>query len=330
MFSDAALVDEPARLAALQRLAILDTAPEEPFEHVVNLVRTILGVPICAVSLIDEDRQWFKAEVGLNATETARDTSFCTHAIQQRAPFAIPDATADPRFAQNPAVTGSPHVRSYLGIPLVTADGYNIGSLCAVDTCTREFSSREVAILDNFARIVVNEMELRRIAERDQLTGAHSRRGFLEKAEAEIERFRRYGRPASLVLIDVDHFKSVNDTWGHPAGDVVLRTLSETLEGNKRPVDVLGRLGGEEFAVLLPETEANDAFSAAERFREGLAARAIALPGGHALNITASFGVAALDSSVASAEDWLARADAPLYVAKRSGRNRCVIAETTH
>lgn len=326
MYAENALADEPARLAALRRLAILDTPAEEPFDNVVNLVRTVLGVPISAVTLVDEDRQWFKAIAGLDAEETPRSESFCAYAIKQRAPLLIADATQDPRVADYPAVTQDPHVRSYAGVPLVTSDGYNVGALCAVDTKTRQFTEGELDILRNFARIVVNEMELRRIAERDQLTGALTRRGFLEKANHEIARCHRYGRAASLLLIDVDHFKLVNDSWGHPAGDVVLRELAATLNSTGRAADVLGRIGGEEFAMLLPETGLNDALAAAERFRVAVAARPIVVGPTQTIAITASFGIAVLDETVTSAEDWIARADEPLYRAKRQGRNRCVIA----
>jgi diguanylate cyclase (GGDEF)-like protein len=324
MYAENALADETARLAALQRLAILDTPPEEPFDNVVNLVRTVLGVPISAVTLVDRERQWFKAIAGLDATETPRSESFCAYAIRQRAPLLIADARLDPRVREYPAVLQDPHVRAYAGVPLVTSDGYNVGALCAVDTKAREFTEGELAILRNFARIVVNEMELRHIAERDQLTGALTRRGFLEKVEQEIARCRRYGRAASLVLVDVDHFKSVNDTWGHPAGDKVLRELAATIEGAGRSADVLGRIGGEEFAVLLPETGGDDAMAAAERLRAAVSMRAIDLGSARTIAITASFGVAMLDDAVAGAEDWLARADGPLYQAKREGRNRCV------
>ncbi|MEE4451182.1 sensor domain-containing diguanylate cyclase [Novosphingobium resinovorum] len=325
MHAQTVLADEPARLAALQRLAILDTPREEAFDNVVNLVRTVLHVPISAVTLVDKDRQWFKAIEGLDATETPRSESFCAYAIQQHAPLLIPDATLDPRVADYPAVTQDPHVRAYAGIPLVTSDGYNVGALCAVDTKTREFTEGELDILRNFARIVVNEMELRRIAERDQLTGALTRRGFLEKANQEIARCHRYGRKASLVLIDVDHFKSVNDTWGHPAGDAVLRELSATLSAAGRSADVLGRLGGEEFAMLLPETAVPDAMAAAERFRTAIATRPIVVAPTRTIAVTASFGIAMLDENITVAEEWIARADGPLYQAKREGRNRCVV-----
>lgn len=320
------LGDEPARIAALQRLAILDTPREEPFDNVVNLVRTILKVPISAVTLIDAERQWFKAIEGLEADQTPRSESFCAYAIQQHAPLLIPDATLDDRVSNYPAVTQAPYVRSYAGVPLLTSDGYNVGALCAVDTQPREFTADELDILRNLARIVVNEMELRRIADRDQLTGTLSRRSFIDKADQEIARRHRYGGSASLVLLDVDHFKSINDTWGHPVGDHVLRELATTLGGVMRSTDAVGRLGGEEFALLLPATDQTEAMAAAERFRKAVEQRSVTVDFNRTIAMTASFGVARLDDTVTCAEDWFARADDALYKAKRNGRNRC---ETT-
>lgn len=328
MYRDPALTDEFARQAALRRLEVLDTPPEEPFENVVALIRTVLSVPMAAVSLIDADRQWFKARSGIDATQTPRSVSFCTHTVAQHDPLVIPDATQDERFTDNPLVRGDLNIRSYAGVPLRTSEGYNVGSLCAIDTQAREFSQAEIAILAKFARIVVDELELRRIAGRDQLTGVLTRRGFVEGANQEIERFRRYGRPASLAMVDIDHFKSINDTYGHPAGDTVLRQVAAVLEAAKRPNDVLGRLGGEEFAMLMPETSAEAALAAADRFREAIASAAIEPSAGVHLVVTASFGVATLDATIGDAESWFAAADAPLYAAKRGGRNRCVAAGT--
>lgn len=323
MLHQVKLNDEPGRLAALRRLDVLDTAPEEPFENVVSLVRTVLGVPIATVTLVDEDRQWFKAHRGMGVSETPRNVSFCSHAIRQSEPFLIDDARLDARFADNPLVTGDPNVRSYAGVPLLTPDGYNVGVLCAIDDKVRTFTPGEVDILANFARIVMNELQLRHIAERDQLTGALTRRGFIEKAEQEIARFRRYGRPCCLALVDVDHFKSVNDTYGHPAGDAVLREIVASMVGASRPADWVGRLGGEEFAVLLPETEAAEALQAVERFRTTLAELAISLPDGRVIHVTASFGIAPLSEAIDTVEEWIAVADDLLYAAKRGGRNRC-------
>jgi diguanylate cyclase (GGDEF)-like protein len=324
MYHDPALTDEPARLAALQRLAVLDSEPEEPFENVVALVRAVLNVPMAAVSLIDEDRQWFMARVGVDVPETPRDISFCTYTIQQRDALIIPDATKDARFAANPFVLSDPGVRSYVGIPLKTPDGYNIGSLCAIDTKVREFTSSEVDMLSKFANIVVADLELRRIAGKDQLTGALTRRGFIERVEQEISRHHRYGRPASLAMIDIDHFKLINDTYGHSAGDAVLREVARLLRLEARPNDLLGRLGGEEFAMLMPESDAKAGHLAAERLRRSIEGAHIEAAPGLQVRVTASFGVVELSPAHSHSESWLAAADVLLYAAKRRGRNRCV------
>lgn len=317
------LGDENGRLAALQRLDILDSPKEAPFEHIVSLVRSVLNVPIVAVSLIDKDRQWFKAITGLSVTETPRNISFCTYSIEQAEPFIVSDAEQDPRFAGNPLVTGEPGIRSYAGVQLRTVEGYVVGSLCAIDQTPRAFSAHEVDILSNFARIVERELELRQIAECDSLTGALTRRAFFQKANEEIERFHRYGRPTSLVLADLDHFKRVNDSYGHVAGDVVLCAATKLVVKTIRPIDSLGRLGGEEFAVLLPETEASSALDAADRFRQLLAQTDMDLPGGVAIRITASFGISQMSASISSVEQWIASADLALYAAKQAGRNQC-------
>ncbi|TPG51967.1 sensor domain-containing diguanylate cyclase [Sphingomonas glacialis] len=324
---DPLLSDEPARIAALQRLGVLDTAVEEPFEKIVTLVRTVLAVPIATVTLVDRDRQWFKAKRGLDAEQTPRSVSFCTHTIQQREPLIVEDADRDPRFAGSPLVAGPPYVKSYAGIPLRTPEGYNVGSLCAMDTRPRRFSPADVAILSNFASIVCDELELRLVAQVDQLTGALTRRGFVEQAEREIARARRNGRFGTLVMIDLDHFKLVNDTHGHAAGDQVLRALSDVISSSLRPSDIFGRLGGEEFAVLLPETTGDDAGFAIERLRQAIATHPISLENSATLHVTASFGLANFTSGTPSFAAWLKQADAMLYAAKAAGRNCMRVAE---
>jgi diguanylate cyclase (GGDEF)-like protein len=324
---DSSLRDEPARIAALQRLDVLDTAVEEPFETIVTLVRTVLAVPIATVTLVDRDRQWFKAKRGLEVDQTPRSVSFCTHTIQQREPLIVEDADLDPRFAGSPLVAGSPYIKSYAGIPLRTPEGYNIGSLCAMDTRPRRFSPADVAILANFANIVCDELELRMIAQVDHLTGALTRRGFTEQVEREIARARRYGHLGALVMLDLDHFKAVNDTHGHAIGDRVLQQMAEILRVTLRPSDVFGRLGGEEFAILLPETTANEAVTAIDRLRNVIANQPIALDDGTTLYVTASFGAAPLTSNVASFSTWLNRCDSMLYAAKAAGRNCIRVSE---
>lgn len=326
---DALLHDDEARLAALHRLDVLDTGAEQPFEKIVTLVRTVLAVPIATVTLVDRDRQWFKAQRGLDCQETPRSVSFCTHTIQQREPLIVEDANLDPRFATSPLVLNLPHIRSYAGVPLRTPDGHNVGALCAIDTRARRFSDSEISILGNFATIVCDELELRMIAKVDQLTGALTRRGFIEQTEREIARSRRYDRPSALVMLDVDHFKSVNDSYGHPAGDQVLRQIAETAATNLRPHDVFGRLGGEEFALLLPETGAKEAMIVAERLREAVCNQPVSLPGDRTLRVSASFGVAMLPADTCSVSTWIERADKMLYEAKSGGRNCVRLAELT-
>jgi len=322
------LADEAGRLAALQRYAILDTAEEAAFERITELVQLTLDVPIATVSLVAGDRQWFKSAKGVAARETPRAVAFCNHTIRQRRPLLVPDATADSRFSSSELVTGEPHIRSYLGIPLATPDHYNLGALCAIDTEPRTFDAREVALLERFAALVTREMELRQIASTDPLTGVATRRAFLHEADKLLARHARHGSEACLAVFDIDHFKQVNDTWGHPAGDAVLRTVTDRVGACLRENDVIGRLGGEEFGLLLAEADEPAALGCLERLRGTIAADPVATAAG-TVKVTASFGVAGIEATSALVDRWLARADAVLYAAKAAGRNRCIAAGET-
>jgi diguanylate cyclase (GGDEF)-like protein len=316
--------DEEGRLAALARYQVLDTPAEAPFEKITSLVQSVLGVPICAVSLVDRERQWFKSIQGLDARETPRSISFCTHTIKTDQTLVVADALEDPRFATNPLVLGEPHIRSYAGVPLQTPDGYNVGALCAIDVAPRDYSEAQLGILRSFASLVVDELELRRIAERDHLTHALTRRGFVEQMKKEIARYHRHARESVLVMMDVDHFKSVNDRFGHPAGDEVLKAIAAACLKNLRENDAFGRLGGEEFGILLTDTDAGGGLDAAEKIRRTIEALLIDVAGG--LRVTSSFGLASLTPAMTGPEGWIAAADEALYSAKRGGRNRCVAA----
>jgi len=313
--------DEEGRLSALRRYDVLDTLAEPQFDRITALICSALDVPMAAVSLVDSERQWFKSRQNLAVSETPREIAFCDHAIRTPHAMIVCDARLDPRFAGNPLVKGAPHLLSYAGAPLRTPDGYNVGTLCAMDTRARNFSNVQMETLSNLAAVTVDALEVRMIANFDHLTGVFSRRAFLSQLDLSIS--RRSGRypAASLVLMDLDHFKSVNDNYGHGGGDLVLAKvarLCRTLLGEEETV---GRIGGEEFAILLPGSDADAAMIVAEQLRGAIAAMAFTeFPG---LRVTASFGIAGLTPVATNNAMWLAAADAPLYAAKHKGRNCC-------
>jgi GAF domain-containing protein len=151
-------INESERLAGLRQLEILDTEPEERFDRVTKLARSVFNVPIALVSLVDKDRQWFKSSCGLDASETPRDISFCGHAILGKGIFLIPDALEDSRFKDNPLVTGKPYIRFYAGIPLHLPGGLAVGTLCIIDTEPRNFSEKELDHLQDLALVVEQEL----------------------------------------------------------------------------------------------------------------------------------------------------------------------------
>ena len=158
--------NERHRLQALTSYGVLDTAPEEAFESLARIACRTFSVPIALVSLVDADRQWFKASVGLSVPETSRDVAFCAHAIAGEGTLVVRDAAADPRFEANPLVTGDPAIRFYAGAPLVTAEGFRLGTFCIIDRAPRpEFSAADVAVLQDFARATMKLLEMRRASQ---------------------------------------------------------------------------------------------------------------------------------------------------------------------
>jgi diguanylate cyclase (GGDEF)-like protein len=320
---------EHARLAALQRYDVLDTPPEEAFDRITRLTKTVLRMPIVTVTFIDAQRQWFKSRQGMKDSETPREIAFCNEAIKQEGPFIVPDALRDPRFADNPSVTGEPHIRFYGAVPLRTRDGYTIGTLCSIDRVPRELSSEEVGLLTDLAHMVMDELELRVLATTDSLTGVLSRRAFRDEAARDFALARRHRQDLSCVVLDIDHFKRVNDSYGHAIGDVVLQGVIDVCKKSLRGSDYIGRIGGEEFAVLLPQTNGKSALEVAQRLRRAIEREAFATSSG-TIKITASLGVAPCDASVTDIEALMRRADVALYGAKSAGRNKAINFATQH
>lgn len=316
---------EDERLAALARYDIIDTPSEESFDRITRLTKKFFRVPMVTVSLIDGHRQWFKSRQGVNVCETGRDPAFCNVAIRRDGVFVVNDALADPRFAENPFVTGEPHIRFYAGAPLRTSEGHALGALCVMDTQPRAFTEDDVVTLTELSQVVMDEIELRQLASTDTLTGALSRRAFCEEAARANHLAARHNHDLSLVTLDLDHFKKINDTYGHAVGDAVLSRSVAACQAQLRTSDVIGRLGGEEFAALLPHTGARAALEVAERLRTAIAAEVFRV-GALIFNVSASFGIATRSRDLPDIDRILREADAALYIAKAQGRNRCVVA----
>lgn len=312
--------EEEQRISALRRYNILDTAPETEFENTIGLVQSTFNVPMAAISFIDTDRQWFKASRGLEVTQTPRDIAFCDYTIRNDEPFVVSDAKSDERFEKNPFVTGEAGVQCYLGVPLKTPAGQNIGTLCVIGTEPREFSPEEAAALTGFGKLVVSQLELCQAANLDNLTHTMSRGAFLDQLDIAIKSFRQKGIGSTLAILDIDKFKELNDTYGHPVGDKVLQEFVSAILSTLRGDDLLGRLGGDEFGILLRGVTPATASVVLARVHDQV--MAINLAKYPDIKVGMSLGYVAISDDVMSKEAWIQLADDALYQAKNNGRNQ--------
>lgn len=313
--------DEEQRLEALHALNVVDTPADPAFDRIARIARATFGQPIALVSLVDRDRQWFKARLGLDLTETPRSDSFCAHAIHGDAVMVVEDASQDARFYDNPLVTCEDGIRFYAGAPLTLSCGSRVGTLCVIGSKPGTMSEDQRELLRDMAEIVTQDLDLRRTAGTDILTGLFNRRIIDDIAHREVARARRTNAPLSFAMIDLDRFKSVNDTFGHAVGDAVLRTMGPVCQHALRVSDHVGRYGGEEFIAILPNTELKQATMVLERLRADIEMVMISELSDR-WQLSASIGVAQLDPDDLNAAAAIARADLALYQAKTSGRNR--------
>ena len=328
--------DEALRQRALDDMELLDTPAELYLDTLVRLTRELFQVETALISLVDRERQWFKARIGLEMGETPRDISFCGHAVAARQPLMVEDALLDPRFADNPAVTGPPFIRFYAGQPLFSQD-QAIGTLCLLHPQPRSLSQQERSRLRDLAILVEGYLQLRsmgyetrrlrqavnreqRKALIDPLTQLWNRAALNQFFEREMARAQDAGLRLGAIYIDLDHFKKVNDQFGHGGGDQVLWQSARRMGTALRPDDLLIRLGGEEFVVLLAVHDAEELRLVAERIRHAICDEPMNI-GKQLHPMTASLGTA-LALPGESQTDLLERADAALYQAKSQGRNR--------
>lgn len=311
--------NEADRLKNLQSLKLLDTAPEERFDRLTRLARRLFNVPIALVSLVDANRQWFKSNAGLDASESPRDVSFCGHAILQDQIMEVCDAEQDARFCDNPFVAGELGIRFYAGHPLGLDDGSKIGTLCLLDTRPRKLNDEERELLRDLARMAEQELIAVQMASMDELTLLSNRRGFKTLAQHALSVCDRLSRPATLLFFDLNDFKSINDRFGHAEGDAALKTFADVLRIAFRESDVIGRLGGDEFVALLTGSSHVETSAIMARLTEILDERNAMLRRGY--DIRFSVGQIEYDPQHhQSIDNLLAGADAAMYAQKRASR----------
>lgn len=262
--------DEAERLRVLRSLDILDTPAEERFDRLTRIANRLFGVPIALVSLVDENRQWFKSSVGLDASETPRDISFCGHAILGDEIFVVNDAISDKRFADNPLVLNNPNIRFYAGCPLKALNGSKLGTMCLIDREPKGFTKNDRSVLRDLASMVEREIELTNLATVDELTSIPNRRGFRVLAEKGLKLCQRKELSASLVYFDIDEFKQINDSHGHSEGDRALRIFADNMKAISRDSDVFARMSGDEFVILFVDANKQTVESIISRFQTGL------------------------------------------------------------
>lgn len=307
--------NESARLKALQSLNVLDTPAEERFDRLTRLAKKMFQVPIALVSLIDEDRQWFKSCVGIDVRETPRDISFCGHTILGKEVFVISDTTKDERFSDNPLVVGEPCIRFYAGSPLKALDGSRLGTLCIIDTKPRTLNNEDIEALKDLAELAEHELMAVQLATLDDLTKIYNRRGFIKIAKQRLDECARKDKPASLVFFDLNHFKPINDAFGHAEGDRALITFADHLENIFLESDVFARIGGDEFSVLITDTSIEPAENTIARFLQDIEDYNQEANRGY--DISCSYGIVEVDHQLdSSIEDLLGQADALMYKKK--------------
>lgn len=262
--------NESQRLQVLHSLNILDTNAESRFDRITRVARRLFDVPIALVTLVDENRQWFKSCIGIDATETDREISFCGHAILSNKILLINDTLKDERFFDNPLVVGDPHIRFYAGCPLVV-NGLRLGTLCIVDRIPRVLDSEDLSLLKDLAIMVEREMSAVQLATLDELTGVSNRRGFIALAQHCLTFSRRNQFPVSLVFIDLNYFKLINDSFGHEEGDKVLKDFAALIKSTFRESDVIARMGGDEFVLLMNNIDKAQTQAAIKKFITALA-----------------------------------------------------------
>lgn len=315
---DTTLTTEQARQRTLDGYHLLDTLPEASYDDIVRIASQLCGVPSALISLVDGDRQWFKARVGLDIRQTPRDIAFCDHAIRAPTePMVVEDATEDARFSQNPLVTGETGIRFYAGVPLQAANGDALGTVCVIDQVPRSLTDAQLAGLQALARLTVVLMD----AHRDRLLhlrqdGDRAFRAGAPKAPAA----EKAGNAIRAVAIcQIAELSSVQDTVGDNGVVALLADLESAIRAELSAADIVGPHGANELLVVLADADdVPEKLSRIHRAAGSIAALADA---------TAIFGAAVAQDTDQTMENMFLRADEALSEARASAGDRVVIVD---
>lgn len=329
--------NEAKRQQALDNLELLDTPADPYLDALTRLARDVFQVKMVLVTLVDRDRQWFKSRQGMDAAETPRSLSYCSHAVLRDAPLIVEDSLTDACFAGSELARNTPDVRFYAGWPLHDSEGLPLGTLCLADPQPRQFGIQEHFRLRDLAYLAEHYLHLQHSSQQasdlrdalsreqrkgmlDPLTQLWNRAGLQHFLALEQVAVKCSGLRLGLIYCDLDHFKRVNDRYGHDGGDHVLWESARRMSSALRPADILARNGGEEFVALTRVHDETELLQIAERIRLSIASLPIQLDQGE-LQQTLSLGCTLLGHDENS-QDALKRADQALYRAKHGGRNR--------
>lgn len=328
------------KLANLPSLDLFYTPIEERFERITRVARRALQAPVAAISLLNDTKQWFKSAAGWGVSELARNEAICRLTVEANQIVMIGDTQKDARVAKLRIVSSSPRFRAYAGHPLLDEHGACIGTFCIFDFRSREFAGSDRQTLIDFASLAQRELlsdqlanahavltsklsVARREALMDPLTHLWNRRGASVLLEEALANADQRGESLALALLDLDNFKRINDSRGHQTGDEVLRRVASRLLSTVRSDDVICRLGGDEFLVVMTDTDASIASRISERIRQAISSDTpIPTPDGP-ISVSISIGCTVRPPHDPTAVLALIdRADQALMQSKADGRNR--------
>ncbi|EAR10648.1 sensor domain-containing diguanylate cyclase [Reinekea blandensis] len=336
-----ALFRHPVPVSTVKMDAPMYTPEQARFDRVVKLTSQVLKVPVVNLSLVDNDHLWLKHTVGMQPSVVSRAGSCCGYVAQQDGYLEIPDLRVSRHRFNSVFGANGNEMRFYAGYPVHDARGRTIGSFCIMDDTPRVLSAQEREWMFDLKEIAEGQLhsvelsqlkhdmehalvESKRDGVTDALTGVWNRKGILHILEQKLNVSERTGETLGVVYADIDHFKRINDTYGHAIGDEVLVQVADRIRLMLRNYDALGRIGGEEFLVLVLDPAPNAAQRIAERIRQAIEQRPVATRAGD-LMVSMSLGVAVRhdEQQQATSTALMAEADRCLYQAKNAGRN-CV------